>query len=341
MEERAVAIVAVDGGASRCRLAAFDALGVRLGACAVDAHASLTLGEAEAWDNVRLGLARLLAGLDVGSDDAAHGGRGADDDAAAKTGRASGVPPAASSDVGHRILAGSAVLAPDGRWPPRLAFGLAGALREERRARFLELVEAATGGASECRLVTDGHAQLLGASGGAPGVCLAVGTGSVVHWLDRDGAAGMAGGWGFPVGDEGSGAWLGARLLQRYLWHRDGERSESPLMGVVERRVGDSVAALQGRTTDARSSEHARLARDVVEGAERGDALAVSLLDEGADRCVRLLRRAPDDLPFYVVGGLADVYSPRLAARLGRRPDAPHGDVFDGLRAIAFGTAGR
>ena len=321
-------LVTVDGGASGCRLAAFDERDRRVAEIAIDAPASLTLGEAEAWLTIRAGIARLAGALANRPADAVPG-FGADTAIAADPGTdASGedVVPARPDTVSTWL-------------PATLGLGLAGALQGERRARFLERVERETGGTVRCRLVTDGHAQLVGASRGRPGVCLAVGTGSVAHWVDRRGSHGMAGGWGFPVGDEGSGAWLGARLLARYLWHRDGCPSASPLMAALDERLGASVSDVQRATTDPRSTTHARLARLVVEAADAGDALALSLLDEGAERCARLVERAPSELPLHVVGGLAGAYSTRFAARFGDRLSPPLGDALDGLRLIARGEA--
>jgi len=289
-EEAVVDCVVADGGATRCRLAAFDATGRRLAEAMVDSPASLTSGESSAWASLRGGI-RLL---------------------------------------------GKALGKPDPAWMPTLlVFGLAGSLQDERRARFLALVAQDAGPATRCRLVTDGHAQLLGASGGRPGICLAVGTGSVVHWLDADGTSGMAGGWGFPVGDEASGAWLGARLLQHYVWYRDGEAQGSPLMGLLDERTGANVSAIQRLTTESRSTVQAALAPLVIEAAALGDVLASSLLDEGVDWCVRLIARAPAGLPVHLVGGLADAYAPRLAARLDARLAPPRGDALNGLFMLA------
>jgi len=221
------------------------------------------------------------------------------------------------------------------RYPVVLVCGLAGALQSERRNRFLACVKKAAGEHCRCHVVTDGHAQLIGAAGARPGVCLAMGTGSVVHWQDAEGGFGMAGGWGYPIGDEGSGAWLGANALQRYLWQRDGEDIESTLLVDVADRVGSSVSAIQHWTIDARSTKHASLAPLIVEHAKRGDALARQLMEAGAACCERLVRRAPDALPLYVVGGLAAAYRPWLSARLDRRLAEPFGDALDGLYAIA------
>lgn len=218
--------------------------------------------------------------------------------------------------------------------PRRLSLGLAGALQSKRRERFLALVPASI----EITLVTDGHAQLLGATGGAPGACLAVGTGSVLHWLDAGGDLGMAGGWGFPMGDEGSGAWLGFQLINAYLWHRDTRRPGTPvptLLRTLEERIGREVSDVQAWSTNQRSTEVASLAPLIVSAAQYGDALAHSLLERGAEQCERLIAVAPDTLPIHLVGGLADTYRPRLRASTRARLATPRGDAFSGLHALS------
>lgn len=162
-----------------------------------------------------------------------------------------------------------------------------------------------------------------------------MGTGSVLHWQDEAGGFGMAGGWGYPVGDEGSGAWLGARALQHYLWHRDGESSDSTLVKAVGERIGASVSDIQRWTVDSRSTTQATLAPLVVSHAQAGDALARQLMEAGAACCERLVALAPDALPLYMVGGLAAAYRPWLSARFSDRLREPCGDALDGLQAIA------
>src|SRR5690606_38225213 len=41
------------------------------------------------------------------------------------------------------------------------------------------------------------------------GAVVIVGTGSVGYRIEAAGRSRLVGGWGFPVGDEGSGAWIG------------------------------------------------------------------------------------------------------------------------------------
>ncbi len=219
----------------------------------------------------------------------------------------------------------------DASWQPdHLMMGLAGSLQQRRRHDFLKLV---TRGVS-CDLVTDGHAQLMGASNGEPGICLAIGTGSVVHWWDAQGNGGMAGGWGFPAGDQGSGAWLGLRLMQHYIRYRDGDKSSSSLIAATEQRIGTSVSSIQQWTTESRSSVLAQLAPLVFEHAANGDALAVDLLQEAIDHCMTLIMYAPADLPVYIVGGVGEQLTTQLRDHLGSRIRKSQGDALRGLWQI-------
>jgi glucosamine kinase len=279
--------VVVDGGGSGCRLAAFDAQGVRC-ATAADGPASLTLGLEQAWMHINRGISSLAAQL-------------------GKT---------------------------DEWLPSQLCMGLAGSLQSTRRENFLALIPKSI----EPTLVTDGHAQLVGACNGQPGACLAIGTGSVLHWLDEHGKTRMAGGWGFPMGDEASGAWLGAQLINAYLWYFDNQRpgDEIPLVfQTLEARIGRETSDIQVWSTKTNSTELASLAPDIVSAAEQGDDLANSILDHGAELIQHLVDIAPSTLPIYLIGGLGNIYLPRLDQIVRDRCKSPHGDALSGLYTIS------
>lgn len=219
--------------------------------------------------------------------------------------------------------------------PSTLCLGLAGSLQKTRRLRFLSLLPSKI----QPILVTDGHAQLLGATSGKAGACLAVGTGSVLHWLDEAGQLSMAGGWGFPMGDEGSGAWLGAQLINAYLWHRDMQQPDTQMPIIyraLEARIGTDVSDVQIWSTMTRSTELASLVPMIVSAAEQNDTLADSLLDRGAEQCERLLSVAPDSLPVYLVGGLADIYRSRLSTTVQNRLQTPRADALNGLYSLSL-----
>ncbi len=220
--------------------------------------------------------------------------------------------------------------APD--WLPSvLSMGLAGSLREQERGEFLSLMPSSI----DARLCTDGLAQLYGASAGGPAICLAVGTGSVVHWLAEDGTNSMAGGWGFPVGDQGSGAWLGLRAMQHLIHCYDQGGQGGALCASIQQRTGTSVSQIQGWTTQARSSVLAQLAPLVFEAAESGDSAAQQILIEAVDHCLHLIEHAPASLPVFVVGGVGAQLSSQLSQRLGERLQVSRGDALSGLWHLA------
>ena len=220
-------------------------------------------------------------------------------------------------------------------WQPEiLCMGLAGSLQQIRRERFLAFLPKQV----VATLVTDGHAQLLGATAGEPGICLAIGTGSVMHWLDESGAMGMAGGWGFPMGDEASGAWLGAKAINAYLWHRDNHalpQESSPLFTLLEERIGHDVSDIQLWSTNTRANEVASLAPLVLSAALQLDSTAVSILDSAVDQCRRLISMAPEQLPLYLVGGLSGTYVELFDDALRARCHTPVGDALSGLYALS------
>ena len=116
-----------------------------------------------------------------------------------------------------------------------LGLGLAGAVAPHLAAAFFRA-------APEYALIvleTDSRTALMGAHAGRPGAIIAVGTGAVGEALHADGRRVAVSGWGFPVGDEGSGAWLGLRAMQ--IAHRalDGRAPAGTLAQAVWRQVSD------------------------------------------------------------------------------------------------------
>ena len=279
--------ITVDGGASGCRFAAFDANGA-LHASTESGPASLSLGAKQAWNNIKSGLALL------------------------------------AKELGE----------PDDWLPHQLWMGLAGSLQRERYEQFMRLIPTTV----TAVVVPDGHAQLIGATKGRAGICLALGTGSVIHWLDNSGNFGKAGGWGYPIGDEASGAWLGTQLINQYLWFLDASTKNSTtpkLFTELEQHIGKSVSDIQAWSTNTSSTRIASLAPIVVKHADEDDALANRLLDKGANYCQQLINLAPDDLPIYLVGGLANAYASRLKTYYVNRCQPTHGNALDGLFTLS------
>src|SRR5207237_4328416 len=91
---------------------------------------------------------------------------------------------------------------------------------------------------------TDSFAMLVGAHQGRPGAIVAAGTGSVGEVLRGDGTRCTVGGWGFPVGDEGSGAWLGLQAVRHAQAALDGRAAAGSLAQSVWKKCGAHRDAL-------------------------------------------------------------------------------------------------
>ena len=210
-----------------------------------------------------------------------------------------------------------------------LGLGLAGAGVPAQRVAFT----AADPGYALCRLENDGLTQLLGAHGGAPGIVAAAGTGSVAAALYADGRTRQVGGWGFPVGDEGSGAWLGLQAVRRLQATLDGRAVAGALSQAVAAVAGKAAADVLAWCAEARAPQYAALAPVVFAVAEQGDAFAKALLQAAANELavlVNTLQVGQAALPVVARGSvgerLALLWPDNLRNRL--RPAA--GDSADG-----------
>lgn len=197
--------------------------------------------------------------------------------------------------------------------PPRAAMavgvGVAGANHEAWARAFL----AAQPGFGLVQVASDAWTTLLGAHGGAAGAVVAVGTGSVGAALASDGQRRSVGGWGFPSGDEGGGAWLGLTalgLLQRVL---DGRQRATAFARKLLAHCGGDHDGLLAWQAQADPARYASLAPVVLAHAPQ-DPAARALVEQ-AGRHLEVMARALDPdgtLPLALCGGLAGPLRPYL-----------------------------
>ena len=233
---------------------------------------------------------------------------------AGPSGLSRGIAPAwlAIADATQRAFE-SAGLRPAAWSDCALGAGLAGASHLPWRDAFL----AADPGFARIALDSDSFTMLLGAHAGRPGVIVAAGTGSVGEVLRADGSRTSVGGWGFPIGDEGSGAWLGWQAVRHAQAAMDGRAPAGALARQVWTSCGDDRVALLDWCRSAGQFEYAQLAPAVF-AAEAEDAQAAALL---ASAVVELeaLARALDpagELPLAVSGSVGRRLAPRFSAPL-------------------------
>jgi glucosamine kinase len=192
-------------------------------------------------------------------------------------------------------------------------------------------------------LNTDAHTTWVGAHGGAPGAILAIGTGSVAMAVHADGQVREAGGWGFAIGDEGSGAWMGIQAVHHL---------QAVLDGVIPGDAfSDSVGTLCGHTRDAhfawlvhaKPSAFAQLAPLVLEQAH--DCRHAARILRRAGRALACLIKAIDPgatLPVALCGGLGKPLRHWLPQSLLQRCRFPREDSAHGaLRLLLSPAANR
>ncbi|RDU98572.1 BadF/BadG/BcrA/BcrD ATPase family protein [Trinickia dinghuensis] len=224
-----------------------------------------------------------------------------------------------------------------------LGCGLAGVNNRDWLAEFI----ARAPKLAALDVQSDAYTTVLGAHGGEAGVIVAVGTGSIAAVLDRDGACRTAGGYGFPSGDEASGAWLGLHAVVHAQQALDGRaRPDAFSDALLARMKVDDRDAFVVWLCEANQTAYAELAPVVL--AHREHAAAAALLAQaGADIAKLVDALDPSaQLPVALCGGLAAPlaeYVPALHHARLRQPlaDSAHGALALAQRASAGSVRSR
>lgn len=132
---------------------------------------------------------------------------------------------------------------------------------------------------------SDFEIALVGAHGQRLGILLLAGTGSLAYGVNEAGDSALVGGWGYLLGDEGSGYWLGMRALQVAARMADGRGPDTVLYAAVmdTLKLDDPLELIPWLYQQpARVQDVARLAPLVLDRAAQGDKVARSLVDTAA-----------------------------------------------------------
>ncbi|MGS0742515.1 BadF/BadG/BcrA/BcrD ATPase family protein [Glaciimonas sp. GG7] len=188
-------------------------------------------------------------------------------------------------------------------------------------------------------VASDAITTLLGAHQGQPGAIIAVGTGSIGAVLRYDGTQQIIGGWGFPSGDEASGAWLGLLAINYVQQVFDGRAQSCPLADSVITHCGGNPRGHEGHMRDsvlnwlgqANQSKYAQLAPLIIEHAAR-DKVAQAMLDRAAGEIGKMAAALDPwgQLPLALCGGLGAVLLNYLPPTLQQRSSLPQADSAAG-----------
>jgi glucosamine kinase len=232
-----------------------------------------------------------------------------------------------------------------------LVVGAAGVGREPERE---ELRKALRGEnvASSVVVTTDIEIALTAAFADGPGIVVSAGTGSVAVGRDRTGTRHRIGGYGWQMGDEGSGYAIGRASLGAVSRAVDDRSPKTALSDRLLRATrSDNYDDLVRWAAGASPAEVAALAPHVLAVAAAGDPLAQGIADYAARElsqlaiCLVPKMDITPPIPVAVTGGLLGADQPlrkTLLAKLAEEPlfqptDTPVDAVAGALRLADSG----
>ncbi len=160
---------------------------------------------------------------------------------------------------------------------------------------------------------------LLAAGGAGTGVAVIAGTGSAAWGKNDAGEEARAGGWGYLLGDEGSGYWLGREAVRHSLRRMnqglEPDRLSRALLDSVGVEEPGKLIALFHSPPDTGRRYWAQQARLVVEAADAGDDISRALVEQAgrdlAELAEQAVRQLGLDGPVILGSGLG-MNVPRL-----------------------------
>jgi N-acetylglucosamine kinase-like BadF-type ATPase len=232
--------------------------------------------------------------------------------------------------------------------PAAICLGIAGVDRPDDSAIVRGIMKR-IGYKARIVIVNDALVALEAGAPGQPGVVVISGTGSISYGRDANGHAARSGGWGYVLGDEGSGYWIGRAALRAVLREADKRAPATALTGLLLKHFG--VTEAQGLihhvyNTNLKPAAIAALATCVQSAFSQGDQVAIGILRGAANELeasalsvARRLELIGQPFAFILAGGIFRAV-PWLEQELERRlPQASPGSRVRLLdREPAFGA---
>src|SRR5262249_35747438 len=211
--------------------------------------------------------------------------------------------------------------------PGAICLGIAGVDRPDD-ARVVRGIMRRIGYKARCLVVNDALVALEAGAPDQPGVVVIAGTGSIAYGRNDRNQAARAGGWGYMLGDEGSGYWIGRAALRAVLRESDRRGPETRLTELLLAYYGvtrpqDLIHQVYYGTL--RPAAISALAQCVMSAFRDGDQVAIGILRGAADQLessalsvARRLELVGSEYPFVLSGGIFRAV-PWLEEELARR----------------------
>lgn len=141
-----------------------------------------------------------------------------------------------------------------------------------------------------------------GSLGARPGIHVVSGTGSIVYGMDEKGKDCRVGGWSLLFADEGSGSWMGVKVLNTFFRQADGRLPRTALYDIVRRHFGLTkdlfLISLVNSNIDTQMSRFAKLQFLAEEAYLAGDESMAALYVDAAGELANCAHAVRGNLDF-------------------------------------------
>lgn len=149
------------------------------------------------------------------------------------------------------------------------------------------------------------------------GILLYAGTGSVAYAIDEKGEIHQIGGWGYLLGDEGAGYWIGREAIRQALHLIESKEvaSSGSLVDLILKEINaNDWNSVKSFVYSQNRSAIAALSKVVDEAALKGDKSAIEILNRAAGYLADLVERTDrsllrKSLPIKFTGGISSSVS--------------------------------
>lgn len=163
-------------------------------------------------------------------------------------------------------------------------------------------------GDKSLKLCNDVEVGWAGSLALEPGINAVAGTGSIAFGKDAAGNTARCGGWSYHFSDEGSGYWLGKKLLQLFSKQSDGRLPRGPLYDLARSHFGlkkdYDINAVAEKEYLPDRDKVAGLQMLLLDAAREGDQSAIACYRQAAFEIAQTVRGVRNQLDF---GKTADV----------------------------------
>lgn len=181
--------------------------------------------------------------------------------------------------VMERTLDGTGIV------PTAICLGIAGVDRAADES-VVRSIMSRIGYKARILVVNDALIALQAGINDAAGIVIVSGTGSIAYGRNDAGLAARAGGWGYALGDEGSGYWIGRLALRAAVRHADGRGRATGLTPLLLEHFGvERASELIHKVyrNDLNPRSIAAVAKYVQQAHDAGDTIAAGILSRAAD----------------------------------------------------------